>query len=53
VKLKLDIHYNIITAEKCGIQLDHPNQGMFVLDWEWRLSGGKVKMFLEFEANSL
>jgi len=37
-------HY-IITAEKCGIYLDHLNQGMFALDWEWRLSGVKSKCF--------
>jgi len=34
-----------ITAEKCGIQFDHLNQGMFALDWEWRLSGVKPECF--------
>ena len=38
------IHY-IITAEKCGIQLDHLNQGTFAMDWEWRLSGVMSKCF--------
>ena len=37
-------HY-IITAEKCGIQLDHLNQGMFALDWKWRFSRVKSKCF--------
>jgi len=40
----IDRHY-IITAEKCGIPLDHLNQRMSALDWDWRLTGVKSKCF--------